>query len=519
VQIRFPDSQLHQDIAKSVAVLQILGNLPVTMQNVASLMHPSSLRRAQLDAVRKPQKRWWLTCMCRLGEKDGNLVFLSEKLRDIEQERGAIALRTVDVKRIFNDALRESFNPLPRVSFHGTLAVATGLKVQAGSSVTSLAGDQSTIQTVVELVSPGDYEVARTACSTTPAAALAATSSACWRERTSNSMTWPAKSTAASASQRSTAANRTKRSRTTAPASSTALPRRCCRSCSARSSRPSRRVRSSSGGRPRPSPPLNVDLLEAAKKLLADAADQVFDRYVEAPVSVSTDTAERFLKVGNPAAITSAIDPLGLVQTVSGRPSFKTDHKAMVSIRDYVDKRGTIDGKSACWTTSAADPFGWSPDTTRYILAAMLMAGEIKLKVSGREVTAAGQQAIEALKTNTSFKQIGVALRDERPSIETVGRAAERLDRTGGRRCDSARARGQPGRRQALPALPARLRPVGRAALGSGPERRRPGPGADAGSCRRAAHRRVGCPSAPGCRNLRPLRQPQVGRRREAGSR
>jgi hypothetical protein len=33
-----------------------------------------------------------------LGEKDGSLVFLSEKLRDIEQERGAIALRTVDVK-------------------------------------------------------------------------------------------------------------------------------------------------------------------------------------------------------------------------------------------------------------------------------------------------------------------------------------------------------------------------------------------------------------------------------------
>src|ERR1039458_7094354 len=57
----------------------------------------------------------------------------------------------------------------------------------------------------------------------------------------------------------------------------------------------------------------------------------------------------------------------------------------------------------------------------------MLMAGEIKLKVSGREVTATGQQSIDALKTNNSFKQIGVALRDERPSNETLARAAERL--------------------------------------------------------------------------------------------
>lgn len=47
---------------------------------------------------------------------------------------------------------------------------------------------------------------------------------------------------------------------------------------------------------------------------------------------------EKFLKVANPAAIGSSLDPLGLVQTVAGRASFKTDHKAMISIRDYIDK-------------------------------------------------------------------------------------------------------------------------------------------------------------------------------------
>ena len=51
VQIRFPDSQLHQDIAKSVAVLQILGNLPVSVQNVASLMHDSVSGASQAAAI------------------------------------------------------------------------------------------------------------------------------------------------------------------------------------------------------------------------------------------------------------------------------------------------------------------------------------------------------------------------------------------------------------------------------------------------------------------------------------
>jgi hypothetical protein len=237
------------------------------------------------------------------------------------------------------------------------------------------------------------------------------------------STTWRTKSIAASASPSCTATSPTKRSRTTAPASSTARQARDPTAEQDQANPAGRFVRFPGPGHGRVG--LDADLLEAAKKLLSDVADQVFDRYVEAPVRAGTDTAEKFLKVANPAAISTALDPLGLVQTVAGRASFKTDHKAMISIRDYIDKRGTVDGKRLLDDFSS-DPFGWSPDTTRYIVAAMLMAGEIKLKVSGREVTAAGQQAIDALKTNNASSR-SVSLRDERPSIETLGRAAERL--------------------------------------------------------------------------------------------
>jgi len=42
-------------------------------------------------------------------------------------------------------------------------------------------------------------------------------------------------------------------------------------------------------------------------------------------------------------------------------------------------------------------------------------------------VTVNGQQAIDALRTNNSFKTVGISLRDERPSNEVLARAAERL--------------------------------------------------------------------------------------------
>jgi hypothetical protein len=425
VHIRFPDSSIHNDIAKSVAVLQILGNLPVTVQNVASLMHPSITASTQFDTVRKAVDDMLADVLVPLGEKDGNLVFLSERLRDIEQERGAIALRSVDVKNIFNVNLRDVFDPLPRFSLHGTMAVATGLKVQAGSSVTSIAGEQNAIQTVVELVAPSDVDAARNRMLDDS------------RSRSSRNVVGLLGRINPEIDDLTGEIYRCQRIAELHRNEPDQEIRDYCASQLERAAKLSTQLQSKikqtlqSGsfvfrGQVTAVSALNPDLLESAKKLLATVAGEVFDRYIEAPVRASTDNAERFLKVANPAALGGGLDPLNLVQTVAGRASFRTDHRAMISIRDYIDKRGVVDGKRLLEDFSS-DPFGWSPDTTRYILAAMLMAGEIKLVVSGREVTAAGQQAIDALKTNNSFKQIGVSLRDERPSIETLGRAAERL--------------------------------------------------------------------------------------------
>ena len=171
---------------------------------------------------------------------------------------------------------------------------------------------------------------------------------------------------------------------------------------------------------------VNHDVVEAAKKHLSDVAEQVFDRYGEAAVRADTALAEKFLRAGNLKAVSSSIDPLGLVQVSGGTPHIKTDHKAIVSIRDYIDRHGTVEGKRMIDFFTDA-PFGWSQDTLRYLVAAMLVAGEIKLKVSGREVTVNGQQAIDALRTNNSFKTVGVSLRDERPSNEVLAKAAQRL--------------------------------------------------------------------------------------------
>lgn len=133
VKIRFPDSELHQNIAKTVCVLQILNNLPVTRQNVTSLMHSGITQAAATEQVTAAVEQLISDPIVPFGEQDGNLCFFSEKLNEIEQERANITTRAVELRRIVSDGLKEVYSPLPQTQLNGSLGVATGLKVQATS--------------------------------------------------------------------------------------------------------------------------------------------------------------------------------------------------------------------------------------------------------------------------------------------------------------------------------------------------------------------------------------------------
>lgn len=426
--IRCPDSPIHQDIAKSVAILQILGNMPITLQNLTSLIHPAVDAPSRLDEVRSAVEFLLNDPIVPLGSKDGQFCFLSEKLRDIEQERGNIPVRTIEARRIFNEALRETFNPLPSARVMTTLVATSGLKVRSGSLESSLAGERETIQTMVEWVDAADFDTATTRIIEES------------RQRPGQNILFLLGRTSSEIdavvgeiyrSQRIAQLHRTDPDQEVKDYCAGQMDR--ATTLNQQQLQPQLKQNLLPGlfifrGQATAVSSLSQDVLEAAKKMMADAAAQVFDRYGEAPVRAETSLAEQFLKAAgtNLATVTTKLDPLGLVQTVGGMPTINTSHKAVVSIRDFINHSGSVEGRRLQDKFSDA-PFGWSQDTLRYICAAMLVAGEIKLKVSGREVTAAGQHAIDALKTNNSFKPIGVSLRDERPPIEMLARAAERL--------------------------------------------------------------------------------------------
>jgi len=310
------------------------------------------------------------------------------------------------------------------------VAVTSGLRTMAGTMIGALAGERETIQTLVEFAEPRDYETARTR--------LVDES----RQRSAQNTIYLLGRTAPEIDERLAEIYRCREIVQRYRNDPDQEVREYCASQTDRTTRLAadlqHLLKSLLGrgsfifrGQLTAVDSLDQDVLEAAKKHLAGVAEQVFDRYAEAPVRADTPLAEKFLRLGNLKAVTAALDPLELVQISGGMPRINTDHKALVSIRDYIDRNGVADGKRLIdYFTDA--PFGWSPDTLRYLIAAMLLAGEVKLRISGREVTTDGQKAIDALKTNNTFKPIGVGLRDTPTDMPTLARAAERLrDLTG----------------------------------------------------------------------------------------
>jgi hypothetical protein len=432
VNIRFPDSPLHQGVVKTVCVLQILGNLPITTQNITSLMHSEISDDSSAEAIKSAVEDLITDSVVPFGvQDDDELCFYSEKLNDIAQDRSEIPKRSIELRRIENEALREVFSPLPTTKIFNSLSVTTGLKSQNRSgSQSSLSGDRNTIQTIVELVEPTDYEATK--------ARILDDS----RHSTSRHIIYLI---GRADSKIEELALEIYRSREIANMYRNEADQEVKEYCSGQIDRANRlmadleRIIKRSllqgsfvfRGESTAVDSLGQELLNASRTYLSDVAEEVFEKYKEAPVRAGTSLAEQFLRQENLTGITQRIDPLNLVQVQGGRPSINTEHKAITSIRDFIDLQGSIDGKRLSDVFSDA-PYGWSPDTLRYLVAAMLVAGEIKLRVSSREIKVRGQQAIDALKTNNAFKSVGVSLRDERPSNELLATAASRLTELSG---------------------------------------------------------------------------------------
>ena len=425
----FGHDSTEASVAKSIAILQILGNLPTGEHNIAALMHQNVESESQLDLVSAALKNIEAERAIPISYKDGQYRFLSDAILTIEQEKRGIHVRESDRRNTLNNRLRELFLPRPMANIPGDRRVSAGLKAIHGSQSFSLEGDRESIHYVVCLVDASDYEAHINQ--------LTGDS----RERSNDKLIYlVAKRPQGLEDQlieskqceeifkkhRHSLENDIKDYAEGQKQSASRILLEVNRALSNACRQGSFIFR----GKRVAVSEQSQEFKEACNKQLAEAAAEIFDKYTEAPIQVRSELPEQFLRA-DLQHLTSKTDPLSLFTIDGGQAALKVNHPAIVSIREYLEARGEQNGKTIL-ENFANPPYGWGKDTTRYLLAAMLAGAEIKLRVSGDEITVAGDVANSAMKSNQSFSNVGVALRSTKPDPERMLRAAERItDLTG----------------------------------------------------------------------------------------
>ena len=425
VEERMPNDALCQQVAKSIAVLQILENLPVTVANIAALMQPEVSSPSVKDAVEAAVNLMLNDSLIPLGEKNGGLRILTNRETDLQREFDQIEYRNADVRAELNGVLRSIFKPLPSARIAQVRPVTAGLRVVIGGGQSiSLEGEKEPIQILVEFVPTGTYQAVR---------GDREIDSMSTRERT---IFYLLGRSEPEADQLALTMVRCRKFLDMHRTASDPETQEFLRIIDARLQRASgdleRKLSASllqgsfvAHGSHEAVSGRGIDVLEASKSFLADAAAKVFDRYDEAPHQADSTLTEKFLTTPLDR-ITSKEDPLSLVSRAGGKPQVKSDHKAIISMVDYLGQSGQVEGRRLLDHFSSPS-FGWSKDTTRYLLAAAFLGGAIKLRIAGSDHQVKSDESLAAFASNKSFGAVGVSLREEKPDPDALLRASERL--------------------------------------------------------------------------------------------
>ena len=204
-------------------------------------------------------------------------------------------------------------------------------------------------------------------------------------------------------------------------------------------------------------------LLAALSRRLKEVAELVYEKYSLAGQPAATDTAAVFLQARDLTALPPQSDPLHLADA---NGAVRLDHPALVALSDHLRLHHQMDGKPLL-DYFAAPSYGWSKDTTRYLVAALLRDGRVKLRTNGQDVSGTSTEARAAIGNTNGFNRVALRLADGVPSADLRDKAAHRLeDLTGDNVSPTMSSISQvareffPTKRNALAGLPSRLRAV-----------------------------------------------------------
>ncbi len=427
VRSQFPGKPLHEQVAKAIAVLQVLDSMPSTPKNLAAVLQsdisfPTSLGQ-QVAAVLEDFSR---NAYVPVQPAQGNSYrFLSTEGTNLQQQYERLEVTQVSVNQALNRAVKAALNDeLPFAQVFPGKRLNAGLKAaHSGSQPVSIDGQKEPVQLVVQFESATQLAAAITGAKLSSVQPVHRHELFLVAQRLPEQLEYARtvtqcdefllRHTGAASVELQEFLKTIQYRREHAQ---TELLKSYRRVMAAAPLLAAGQEYALDAARP---------LNEALSTVLVAAGKVIFNKYELVGQGISSPCAERLLG-SNLDAVATEADPLGLVRRVGGVGSVNEAHPALAAVIDLLQTHGRSQGNDV-FDCFREPPYGWTPDTVRYLLAALLQAGKIQLIINNHAHATASDEARRALASTQGLANVGIEIRINAPSAELRGLAAQRL--------------------------------------------------------------------------------------------
>ena len=420
----YGDSSDQAKVSKSIAVLQLLDDFYLSTKNVAVMMHPDASSDIILEDVTATVEELKNTRGCTLKEIDGELRFMTDAIINIEIEKSKITPTTGDIRKVYENIIKDIFSPVPQARLLNTKTIRTGINFNHEGKILSLLEKNEEIQLEVNLKSPAEYsktvdELIRSSTD------KSASSRIFLIGKTEKDIVNDIIEIVKNEGIYNTRNLYTDKEINDYLNSQDQDAKRRKEQVLKVIIQGFEKGEFVFRGANKPVISYGSKFKESANGKLKEVAELVFDKYQQAPISVPGSDAEKLLNFPDLKTLPTALNHFDLIKSNGG---IDLQKESLKSIREFINKEDQVEGRKLLEHFDGA-PFGWSKDTTRYLVSAMFIASDIKLRISGYNIKAKVPKAIEALKNVNGFNKIGVSAyqASEKPSMEMLALSIKRL--------------------------------------------------------------------------------------------
>ena len=417
------DHQLIRAIAKSVAVLQIVDVFPLTVANLAVMMHPSVGSPPLKDEVRKQVEELKRNRSLTLKEVDGQLRFMTDAILRIDDIKVQYMPTSNDARKVLTDQIEELFQRVPTAKVLDK-TVNAGLQLAFEGKPKPLLNVNEPIQAILHFETTDHYNqiVAELKQQSTERSAenqffAVGQLDESWAVDLEEIARCEHIYTLRNQYEGKEIADYMEGQLQDADQLKQRLRQRMSRALETgqlifRGTTKTTKTYNATSYR------------DAMASCLKEVAGRVYHKYSQAPKNLDADVAKKLLQHDDLKNLSELLNPFGLIKADG---SIDTQAPALKSIEEFLARDGQAEGKKVLDRFN--DPeFGWSKDTTRYLVAVMFLSSMVKLRIAGTDVTVKGPQSVEKLSNVTGFGQIGISLHTgNQPSGEQKKQAAQNL--------------------------------------------------------------------------------------------